>query len=161
LKFDAFFVHAGYWHTFVALRAVDGRQIVFSTRDEVLAPRFEVFSLVFSEENIEAKEWIALGGIFTVALAVPLWRNEWLEPMAAHQEDLSGQAPSFTHHAGSGEMASTTLARAKVQSAVWLSSAQDEHIVIAASNRAPFNIDIAVADYRHLLDGHFPPDQLP
>ena len=56
-RVDAYFHADDYWRFFVALRAEEGQNIVFSTEDRGLARYFEVFPLKFEFEVSEERQW--------------------------------------------------------------------------------------------------------
>lgn len=141
-RVDAYFHADGYWRFFIALRADDGRSLVFSTEERGLAKYFEVFPLKFAVEETEPRQWVTFEPLL-VDSVLPLWRLEWLEPTEDNGQFV-GSAPHHVHHAGAGPASSAAVHAARVLAGVKLLDSEGRAIVLSASNSAPFNVDIAV-----------------
>ena len=133
---------SGYWHLFVALRTTSGPSVVFTSEEQSAGFRFEVFPIRFSIEEEGTREWHVLQAPFLVGEASPLWRSEWVEARAVGP--TLGSDPN-TQYAGRGPVPSKALSSARVLAGVLLESASGQRMVIAASNSAPFNIEIAAS----------------
>lgn len=140
LTFDAYAQTDDYWHFFVALRVTNGDSLVFTTEEFGIGPRFEVFALRMQREAVQ-EEWRALPQPFKVSSVRPLWRNEWTESGASGP--TLGVDPA-THHAGRGPVPAHALSHARVLSGVLLADVDDDHIIVTASDSAPFNVEIFV-----------------
>jgi hypothetical protein len=142
---DAVFQDDGYWHLIVALRCTDGESIVFNTEDVYIAKYFEVFPIKVKVEPTEQRAWRRLNEIRTIQEAIPLFREEWLEPSAPHPE-LVGSAPHYVQHAGRGPVPSDAVQHVTVQAGVKLCFGLGESMLVYASNTAPFNVAVAVTN---------------
>lgn len=136
---DAYAQHEGYWHLVVALRTSVGAPFLFTTGERSAGFRFEVFPIgVRRGEPVECP-WRSLARPFVIQKATPLWRVEWT--VRGAQGPTIGSDP-YTHFAGRGPASDQAAARARVLAGVLLQSESGEGIVVAASDSAPFNVDI-------------------
>lgn len=140
---DAYAQDEGYWHLFVALRLVGGEPFVFTTKDHMAGPRFEVFPIRAGSEPGTVHAWRALAHPFVIARAVPLWRVEWMEP-GARGPTLGADAA--THYAGRGPATPEASASARIRAGVLLEGESGERMIVAASDSAPFNVEVFVGD---------------
>ncbi|MBD9436716.1 hypothetical protein IB223_11500 [Pseudoxanthomonas sp. PXM03] len=148
---DAYAQDDGYWHLFVALRIVGGVPFVFRTEERSAGPRFDVFPIHGGREADARPAWCELARPFVIERAIPLWRVEWTERGATWP--TVGSDP-YTHFAGRGPASPQAANRARVLAGVLLHSATGEGIVVAASDSAPFNVDLFLpADAEKGLEG--------
>lgn len=137
---DAYAQDEGYWHLFVALRlGGTTTSLVFTTEGRSAGYRFEVFPISV-QSLAEAKHaWRSLPRSMLISSAVPLWRCESVE--AGATGETMGLHPS-TQYAGRGPAPSTALVSARVLAGVLLEGSLGEQLVIAASDSAPFNVEL-------------------
>lgn len=148
---DAYAQDEGYWHLSVALRLVEGEPFVFRTEERSAGSRFDVFPILGGPDKDAARTWRELARPFVIERAVPLWRVEWTEQGA--NGPTVGSDP-YTHFAGRGPAPPQAATCARVLAGVWLQSKAGEGVVIAASDSAPFNVDIFLAaDVERVLEG--------
>lgn len=148
---DAYAQHEGYWHLVVALRTSVGAPFLFTTEERSAGFRFDVFPIgVHRGEPVECP-WRTLDRPFVIQKATPLWRIEWTERGA--QGPTIG-SDRYTHFAGRGPASDQAATRARVLAGVLLQSESGEGIVVAASDSAPFNVDIFLpADVGRVIEG--------
>ncbi|WP_374437776.1 hypothetical protein [Inhella sp.] len=138
-RLEAYAHPEGYWHPEVMLQGAPDSVVVFSSDSQWPGPRFEVFPLQLHCAQAREADWRALAPPFDVVRAVPLWRHEWLE------RDASGTSlgsETCTHHAGRGPVGPQVVSHALVRAGVLLESRLGALMLIAASDCAPFNVDI-------------------
>jgi hypothetical protein len=136
---DAYAQDEGYWHLFVALRLVGGQSVVFTTEEHSAGHWFEVFPIrLHTDERVE-RQWRDLPTPLLIDRAIPLWRSEWIEPGAVGE--TLGSNPA-THYAGRGPAPPKATAVARVQAGVLLQCHSGDQVVVAASNSAPFNVEM-------------------
>lgn len=136
---DAYAQDDGYWHLFVALRIVGDAPFLFRTEERSAGARFDVFPICGRREDDARPAWRELARPFVIERAIPLWRVEWTERGAAWP--TVGSDP-YTHFAGRGPASPQAVQHARVRAGVLLHSTTGEGVVIAASDAAPFNVDI-------------------
>lgn len=151
---DAYAQHEGYWHLVVALRTSVGAPFLFTTEERSAGFRFDVFPIgVRRGEPVECP-WRALTRPLVIQNATPLWRVEWT--VRGAQGPTIGSDP-YTHFAGRGPASDQAATRARVLAGVLLQSESGEGIVVAASDSAPFNVDIFLpVDAEAALEGFEP-----
>lgn len=132
---------SGYWHLFVAVLTSTGSSFEFRTRDEMPGPRFEVFPITLSSQPKSDHNWISLPEAVTVDRAFPLWRFEWLEDGALGP--ALGSNPQ-TQYAGRGPAPTNAALAARVLAGVLIKGTKGELIVVAASDSASFNVEVAL-----------------
>lgn len=140
---DAVFQDDGYWHLFIAFRCTDGKSIVFCTEDVGIARYFEVFPVKVTIEPTECRAWRLLSEAETIREAVPLFREEWLEPSDPHPEHV-GSSPHYVHHVGRGPASTNAIRKVIVQAGVKLCFDSAGSALIYASSTAPFNVEVAI-----------------
>lgn len=151
---DAYAQREGYWHLVVALRTSEGAPFLFTTEEDSAGFRFDVFPIGMGRGEAVACPWRMLARPFVIQKAVPLWRIEWTERGA--QGPTIGEDP-YAHFAGRGPASPQAAASARVLAGVLLQSESGEGIIAAASESAPFNVDIFLpADVEKALEGFEP-----
>lgn len=108
-------------------------------KSALLVTRFDVFPIRTQSEPEANYSWRPLRHPFLVTSFTPLWRCEWIEAGAI---GVTVGANPATHYAGPGLAPSGAIASARVLAGVLLEGAPGEQMVIAASNSAPFNVEI-------------------
>jgi len=136
---DAYAQDNGYWHLFVALRLAGSKSLVFTTEEHSAGQRFEVFPIRAKREVEASYSWRTLDRPILVSAIVPLWRYEWLEAGAVGE--TVGTDPA-THYAGRGPASPDAIVSARVLAGVFLEGAAGEQMVVAASDSAPFNVEV-------------------
>lgn len=137
---DAYSQGDGYWHASVALRAGDGAAIVFTTAEHSAGHWFEVFPIRCVLERLPVNGSMRPLAPVTIVAAAPLWRFEWIEPGAIGP--TLGSRPN-TQYAGRGPIPSEATSAARVLAGLLLADAAGRRIVVASSDSAPFNVEIA------------------
>lgn len=140
---DAYAQDEGYWHLFVALRLVGAEPFVFKTEEHAAGRRFDVFPIGAGADPGAVYAWRALVRPFVIERASPLWRIEWTEPGAS--VPTLGSDPA-THYAGRGPATPQASVSARVRAGVLLEGREGERVVIAASDSAPFNVEVFLLD---------------
>ena len=135
---EAYAQKDGYWHFFVALRC-GGSSFLFTSDECWVSPRFEVFPIRLRRDEKVAHNWRELQQPFCIRKSVFLWRSEWIE--AGADGETQGENPA-TQYAGRGPVTARAIASARVLAGALLISDQGERMIIAASDSAPFNIEI-------------------
>lgn len=136
---DAYAQDEGYWHLFVALRLAGGEPFVFRTEEHAAGRRFDVFPIGVGGDPGATYAWRALARPFVIERAIPLWRIEWTEPGAS--VPTLGADPA-THYAGRGPATPQASVSARVRAGVLLEDRGGGRMVIAASDSAPFNVEV-------------------
>jgi len=138
-RLEAYAQQEGHWHPQVMLRGAPDSVFIFSSDSQWLGPRFEVFPLQLHCAPAQEADWRALASPFDVVQAVPLWRHEWLE-RGASGPSLGSE--TCTHHAGRGPVGTRAVLQVRVRAGVLLKSRSGALMLIAASDCAPFNVEI-------------------
>ena len=141
---ESYYVSPDYWHTFVWLTCNGESAVSFSSREECVAPLFDVPGLVINTDPDRPVEWIQLEKPFHVGSIEVLWRNEWIVKGASGP--TLGSDP-HTHHRGPlDDNPQNAVAAARSLSGLLLSSNDRQQMLICCSVEAPLNVEIAVRD---------------
>lgn len=136
---------SGYWHLFVAVLTSTGSSFEFTTRDEMPGPWLEVFPITLLSQPKSDHNWISFPEAVTVDRAFPLWRVEWLEYGVVGP--TLGSNPQ-THYAGRGPAPTNAALAVRVLAGVLIKGTKGELIVVAASDSASFNVEVALTQER-------------
>lgn len=140
---DAYAQDEGYWHLYVALRLIGKPPLVLTTEEHSAGHRFEVFSIRTQGKHEAEYIWQSLHRPVVVSGASPLWRCEWLEEGASGE--TLGSDPA-TQYAGRGPAPSNATVNARVRAGILLEGTCSERVVIAASDSAPFNVEVFLSE---------------
>ena len=137
---DAYLQDDGYWHASVTLHAGDGASIVFTAAEHSAGHWFEVFPIQYVERPSPVEGSMKALAPMEIATAEPLWRVEWIQPGATGP--TLGLDPN-TQCAGRGPVPTEAASAARVLAGVLLADAAGHRILVASSDSAPFNVEIA------------------
>lgn len=145
----------GYWHTSVALQTDGEDCIVFTTVEHSAGHWFEVFPVRFERSPSTTGRLKEFPAPVAIVSATPLWRAEWIEEGAVGP--TIGAHPK-TQYAGRGPIPAAATSFARVLAGVLMHGSIGERILVASSDSAPFNVEIAFADDEidNLLEGFEP-----
>ena len=154
--FTAFHLDAGYWHLEARLREAAGGMVAFFTHEENAGRRFDVFTIDFAPRDGADLEWQPLGSPFQVQTVECLWRDEWIEVLSSVSRatpqprgdgapplpnGLVGDDPHAIHSGPPGAAPAGAVSAARVLAGLVLRG-QGSLLAVAASDRAPFNVEL-------------------